>query len=404
MKFSSVLVILVLWGTALFAHDDRALALDDKCGFDPVVAAHTFDILGHAWGYGYDTLLVDLQKWQQSPYVNIDSIGASTQNRAIWLVTITDSLESVTPRVRISIHARTHPGEVQSTWVTNELIEILLSETELGRRLRQNCIFNIVPMYNPDGVELGYARENANGVDIESNWSATNPEKEVLVLRQLFEKNMTELNPIEIALNMHSAYICKRYFVFHDAVGTSQEYENLERDFIGAIHDQWPEEIEPWDYRITWKTGTPLVYPESWFWLKHGANVVALTYEDKNCDSAQDFDLAAAAITAGIADYLQLPLDPASVLENEISRITKNKIIVYPNPIQANGVFHVFYNGVNSAQKIELFDVLGHTVYTFQIYAGASASYSMPTTASGSYFLKFTSENSQHAVPVTVLH
>ncbi len=56
-------------------------------------------------------------------------------------------------------------------------------------------MFNIIPMYNPDGVELGYGRENANGVDIESNWDKPVLEPEVQVLKGLFEKFMAEPNP-----------------------------------------------------------------------------------------------------------------------------------------------------------------------------------------------------------------
>ncbi|MCI0694542.1 hypothetical protein L0337_21345 [candidate division KSB1 bacterium] len=40
--------------------------------------------LGPGWGYNYDSLLVDLKTWRQSPYVVIDSVGASVQNRALW--------------------------------------------------------------------------------------------------------------------------------------------------------------------------------------------------------------------------------------------------------------------------------------------------------------------------------
>ena len=36
-------------------------------------------------------------------------------------------------------------------------------------------------MYNPDGVELGLARENANGVDLEREWSKPDPQPEPAV-------------------------------------------------------------------------------------------------------------------------------------------------------------------------------------------------------------------------------
>ena len=49
----------------------------DKCGYDEVLAKQLLAALGDNWGYGYDSLLVDLKRWQQSPYVTVDSLGAS---------------------------------------------------------------------------------------------------------------------------------------------------------------------------------------------------------------------------------------------------------------------------------------------------------------------------------------
>ncbi|MCA9730611.1 MAG: T9SS type A sorting domain-containing protein [Deferribacteres bacterium] len=399
-----IIVLFLLFHSSLLAEvEKKTYAIEDKCGFDPDYAAKTFKILGHAWGYGYDTLLVDLQRWQECPYVEVDSIGASTQNRALWLVTITDTNYAISPRIRISIHARTHPGEVQSTWVTNEIIKILTGESELARLLRANCVFNIVPLYNPDGVELGYPRENANGVDLESNWFAAVPEQEVLVLRTLFEKNMDEENPIEVALNMHSAYACKRYFVFHDAAGTSVEYENMERDFVGAVYDQWPSGFEPWYYMVTWTSGTPYLYPESWFWLYHNAAVMALTYEDGNCDTAGEFDRTAAAILTGIAEYYGLQTEPSFITENPNFTEAARTVAVYPNPIGIDGIMHLFNPNDERFFAIQLFDIRGRRVHQFNQMEGSQTTFQLPSLVGGRYFLNFISEQKRSVVPITII-
>ncbi|HJM46397.1 MAG TPA: hypothetical protein QGH56_01065, partial [Candidatus Marinimicrobia bacterium] len=57
------------------------------------------------WGYGYDSLLVDLNRWGESPFVTIDSLGATVQNRALWELTISANPESSSNH-RIYIHAR----------------------------------------------------------------------------------------------------------------------------------------------------------------------------------------------------------------------------------------------------------------------------------------------------------
>ena len=62
------------------------------------------------WGYGYDSLIVDLDRWETYSFLTIDSLGATVQNRGIWELTISENPETSTNH-RIYIHARTHPGE-----------------------------------------------------------------------------------------------------------------------------------------------------------------------------------------------------------------------------------------------------------------------------------------------------
>jgi hypothetical protein len=285
------------------------------------------------WGYGYADLLEDLDLWAESPYISIDSLGASVQNRAIWQLTITSDLPASTPRKTVVIHARTHPNEVQAWWVTDEIINLLLSEEDYAQLLRETCIFHIIPMYNPDGVTLGFPRENAHDIDIESNWDEDPVEPEVAVLRSRFTELMNSESPVEVALNMHSAYACKRYFVFHDDVGTSYAYTQIEKDFIGDVRSYYEAGIEPWHYKVTWTSGTPTYYPESWWWLNHGAAVLALTYEDMNCTSAGNYDQTAFALLNGISDFLELTATVA-VHEPATGPLLLGN---YPNPVTIGG-------------------------------------------------------------------
>ena len=198
-----VIVVTLVFTTIIYPQSEVV----DKCGY--IYAEQPNHDLARTatWGYGYDSLLVDLERWQESPFVTIDSLGASVQNRAIWELTISDNPQSSSNH-RIYIHARTHPGEEESFWVTNEIINYLISDTPLAAFIRNNCIFHIIPMYNPDGVELGYSRENANGVDIESGWDDIPLELEVAVLKNRFIELTTLVNnPIEVALNLSLIHI-----------------------------------------------------------------------------------------------------------------------------------------------------------------------------------------------------
>ena len=53
------------------------------------------------------------------------------------------------------ITARVHPGESNASWVMKGTLEFLVSNDPVARLLRENFIFKIIPMLNPDGVING---------------------------------------------------------------------------------------------------------------------------------------------------------------------------------------------------------------------------------------------------------
>ncbi len=338
----------------------------EKCGeLDSTRVQEELSLRGDHWGYGYQDLLVDLTKWRSSPYITIDSIGNSVLNRALWELRISSDSSNIDKHI-IYIHVRTHPNEVQSFWVANEIIKLLTSEDSLVQNIRDECVFYIVPMYNPDGVELEYPRENANKIDIEGNWFADTVQPEVKALRKRFVKLMGSNSPIELALNMHSAYKCKRYFVYHHQNGTSQKYTQIEKLYINFVVSYFVGGIEPWNFFITWKNGTPRKYPESWWWLNFKEKVLALTYEDGNCEEAGDYDKTAYAILTGIADYFGL--NSPDYVQNEI-KYNDMDLKSTPNPVKVGESVKIKVK-LNMQQKIkiDLIDISANKIVN--IYTG----------------------------------
>ena len=260
----------------------------------------------NGWGYPLDSLAADLARWRAHPLMRVDSIGLSVQGRPIWRVTVGESTGAVKPRV--FTHARTHPAEVQSFYVLREMLGVVTDTTAEAAALRRDFAFHFIPLYNPDGVALGRARHNANGIDIESNWNASAPQPEVSALKSVFQSLSTgpALGTVRVALNLHSDQVnCTRFFFYHHENGTSAGYASLQREYITGVRSYFPEGIQPWNYVVSWTGGFASQYPESFWWLTRGASTMALTYEDTNCPGAGDFYRTGRALALGSADYLR---------------------------------------------------------------------------------------------------
>jgi hypothetical protein len=325
-----------------------------------------------------------------SEYVKIDSIGLSVQGRPIWQLTISSDPNNVAGKRTVHIHARTHPQETEGFYVTDEMIKILLSESEFAQTARANCVFYVIPMYNPDGVVLGLPRRNANNVDLEANWNTFPHQPEVAALKARFTQLMASPNPIEVMLNMHSSSLCTRYFVYHHENGTSANFALLQQEFINGVRTYFPNEIEPYNYFISWTSGTALQYPESWCWLNHGENIMALTYEDKyrpSCSNTGKYDSTANAILRGVLDYMDITTDveQAADLTPTEFKLEQN----YPNPFNPSTSIQ-YAIGNRQFVTIKVYDILGNDITTLvNDYRDAgiyNVQFTMHNLASGIYF------------------
>ena len=70
--------LLVIFILLVFGLLNAQILERPKCGFPP-----EHEDSARNWGYGYSDLLEDIESWQQSPFVSIDSIGSTFQDRAV---------------------------------------------------------------------------------------------------------------------------------------------------------------------------------------------------------------------------------------------------------------------------------------------------------------------------------
>jgi murein tripeptide amidase MpaA len=127
---------------------------------------------------------------------NVDMICISTK------VYHPDELKS---RKAIVILSRIHPGETNSSWVVNGLIQFLTSDHPEARYLRNNYVIKIVPMLNPDGVIVGNNRCNLNGFDLNRQWKLEkNIDKvpELVLVKEMISRTV-QARQIALFLDFH---------------------------------------------------------------------------------------------------------------------------------------------------------------------------------------------------------
>ena len=66
--------------------------------------------------------------------------------------------EDIVKRKAVIITGRVYPGETNSSFIVEGMLQYLLSDSEIAKKLRDRYVFKIVPMLNPDGVVLGNYR------------------------------------------------------------------------------------------------------------------------------------------------------------------------------------------------------------------------------------------------------
>lgn len=74
--------------------------------------------------------------------------------------------DQIADRPAVILTARVHPGESNSSYIMEGLIEYLISTDPGAKLLRDRFVFKIVPMLNPDGVVVGNYRCSLSGADL----------------------------------------------------------------------------------------------------------------------------------------------------------------------------------------------------------------------------------------------
>lgn len=133
-----------------------------------------------------------------------EAIGKTVGGRDLVLWTITHG-ESKGKRT-IWLMFRQHSWESGSSWVGEGAIRTLLGPGAESQRLRDQAIWKILPLCDPDGVARGGVRFNVNGFDLNRNWDVVGPVKmpEITAQRNAVGRWLKGENQIDLLLSLHN--------------------------------------------------------------------------------------------------------------------------------------------------------------------------------------------------------
>jgi len=135
--------------TTTFEHDD-----------DQVFFSHCFP-------YTYSDLVEDLNRIEkdsttQNYYHRATLTRTLAGNKCEYLTITSKDKDPKSAKAMakkgVFISARVHPGESNASWMMKGVIEYLVGQTPEAKALRDNFVFKIVPILNPDGVINGNYR------------------------------------------------------------------------------------------------------------------------------------------------------------------------------------------------------------------------------------------------------
>jgi len=133
-----------------------------------------FDIMALGSYHSYDTLTEELSAYAEanSDICRLYTLGQSVQGRELWAMLITDNPDVEEDEPEFKYVAAIHGDESLSSEICLYFIDLLLAEYGTDERITNlvdNTAIWIVPLMNPDGLELD-TRRNAAGVDLNRNF------------------------------------------------------------------------------------------------------------------------------------------------------------------------------------------------------------------------------------------
>jgi hypothetical protein len=151
----------------------------------------------------------------------------------VIITNISSKPEQIAIRRAIILTSRVHPGESNASFMMEGTLEYLVSEEEGARYLRDNFVFKIIPMLNPDGVINGNTRCNLAGVDLNRQWIDPNKKLHPSIYHtKMMIKKFQEDREVFLVCDIHGHSRKKNIFMYGNSVPKNDKYKERVFPFV----------------------------------------------------------------------------------------------------------------------------------------------------------------------------
>eukprot|EP00826_Nyctotherus_ovalis_P049106 TRINITY_DN5872_c0_g2_i2.p1 TRINITY_DN5872_c0_g2~~TRINITY_DN5872_c0_g2_i2.p1 ORF type:complete len:288 (-),score=45.29 TRINITY_DN5872_c0_g2_i2:319-1182(-) len=115
----------------------------------------------------------------------------------------------------VILTARVHPGETVASWMVQGVIDFLLSDDRIAEQLRDQFVFKVVPMLNPDGVIQGNYRSSLVGHDLNRRYTC--PSKvfhPTIFYTKRMAREFAKEYPLALYCDLHGHSKSKNVFMY----------------------------------------------------------------------------------------------------------------------------------------------------------------------------------------------
>lgn len=169
----------------------------------------------------------------------------------------------------IVLLSRQHPPEITGFIAFQSFLETILNDSEESKTFFSKYRILVFPIVNPDGVDLGHWRHNANGLDLNRDWGYYRQPEVKAVTKAIVKTSKKSKGKIILGIDFHSTQE-DLYYTSHTIEGTT--IPNFYDDWFGAIDTNFLD-YEPNEIR------DDSTQPVSKGWFLRTFNATAVTYE-----------------------------------------------------------------------------------------------------------------------------